>query len=105
VKKKKRQKALFEPVHLLYNFVSISEFGRLSGAKRRKPGFSLQFLGFAYANPVGFRGRVSAHYNPIPIGKRPSSGAFSLQSLAQRQLKTRPGNCRGAELPSAIPQL
>jgi hypothetical protein len=23
-----------------------------------------------------FRGRVSAHYNPIPIGKRLSSGAF-----------------------------
>jgi hypothetical protein len=30
------------------------EFGRLSGAKRRKTGFALQVLGFAYANPVDF---------------------------------------------------
>jgi hypothetical protein len=31
--------------------------------------------------------------------------AFRCNPIAQRQLKTRPGNCRGAELPSAIPQL
>jgi hypothetical protein len=32
------------------------EFGRIfCGAKRRKkPGYPLQFLGFAYANPAGF---------------------------------------------------
>jgi hypothetical protein len=35
---------------LIYN----SEFGRIFGAKRQKPGFPLQVLGFAYANPVGF---------------------------------------------------
>ncbi|MDR1317420.1 MAG: hypothetical protein LBK13_11165, partial [Spirochaetales bacterium] len=31
-----------------------SEFGRICGVKRRKPGFPLQFLGFAHANPAGF---------------------------------------------------
>jgi hypothetical protein len=29
-------------------------FGRIFGASRQKPGFPLQVLGFAYANPVGF---------------------------------------------------
>jgi hypothetical protein len=35
---------------------SEEEFGRIfCGAQRRKkPGFPLQVLGFAYANPVGF---------------------------------------------------
>jgi hypothetical protein len=45
---------LLEPVQHFYNFTSISEFGRIFGAKRQKPGFPLQFLGFAYANPAGF---------------------------------------------------
>jgi hypothetical protein len=31
-----------------------SEFGRIFGASRQKPGFPLQFLGFANANPAGF---------------------------------------------------
>jgi hypothetical protein len=39
--------------------------GRIFGAKRQKPGFPLQVLGFANANPAG----------------------FPLQSLAQRQLE------------------
>jgi hypothetical protein len=43
----------------------------------QKPGFPLQFLGFAYANPVG----------------------FSLQSLAQWQLKN-----QSVKLPVAISQ-
>jgi hypothetical protein len=29
-------------------------FGRIFGAPRQKPGFPLQVLGFAYANPAGF---------------------------------------------------
>jgi hypothetical protein len=49
----------------------------------KKPGFPLQVLGFAYANPVG----------------------FPLQSLAQ-QLRTSSRNChrqfRGSELPLVI---
>jgi hypothetical protein len=45
--------------------------------RAKKPGFPLQFLGFAYANPVG----------------------FSLQSLAQRQLEN-----TAPELPLAIPE-
>jgi hypothetical protein len=46
--------------------------GRLFGAPRQKPGFPLQVLGFANANPVG----------------------FPLQSLARRQLRVKPQNCR-----------
>jgi hypothetical protein len=42
----------------------------LPSSRAKKPGFPLQVLGFAYANPVG----------------------FPLQSLA-RQIKNRPGNC------------
>jgi hypothetical protein len=47
------------------------EFGRIFGAKRQKPGFPLQVLGSAHALPVG----------------------FPLQSLAHRQLRTKPRNC------------
>jgi hypothetical protein len=32
----------------------LAVFGRIFGAKRQKPGFPLQVLGFANANPVGF---------------------------------------------------
>jgi hypothetical protein len=47
-------------VRNLYDFASISEFGRIfclataSHSPGKKPGFPLQVLGFAYANPVGF---------------------------------------------------
>ncbi|MDR1316360.1 MAG: hypothetical protein LBK13_05755, partial [Spirochaetales bacterium] len=47
-----------EPVQKsIYN----SEFGRIFGAKRQKPGFSLQVLGFANANPAGFPLQSLAH--------------------------------------------
>jgi hypothetical protein len=36
------------------NLAHNSEFGRIFGAKRQKPGFPLQVLGFANANPAGF---------------------------------------------------
>jgi hypothetical protein len=36
------------------DLINHKELGRICGVKRRKSGFPLQFLGFAYANPVGF---------------------------------------------------
>jgi hypothetical protein len=50
-------------------------FGNLRSKfpNRKKPGFPLQVLGFAHANPVG----------------------FPLQSLAQRQLSIKSRNCHG----------
>jgi hypothetical protein len=39
----------------------FEKFGRIFGAKRQKPGFPLQVLGFAHANPAGFPLQSLAH--------------------------------------------
>jgi hypothetical protein len=38
----------------VYPASAMEEFRRLFGAPRQKPGFPLQVLGFAHANPAGF---------------------------------------------------
>jgi hypothetical protein len=75
------KKVYVEPVqNLIYN----SEFGRLFGALRQKPGYPLQSF-LPLRGKKGFRGRGERPLQSIPIGKRPSSGAFPLLSLARTQ--------------------
>jgi hypothetical protein len=75
------------------------------GYRRKKPDFPLQVLGSANALPVGFplqcarRRSLSDRFGFLWALSRPRNPSRA------RQHKTRPGICRGAELPSAFPLL
>jgi hypothetical protein len=82
-----------DPVQNLYN---LSEFGRIFGAKRQKPGFPLQVPGFANANPAGFPlqslARAPAAARAYPRGTEPSAAAAGQTGTPYRARDTAPAS-------------
>jgi hypothetical protein len=58
------------PAPVAHNY-RAEEFGRLFGAPRQKPGFPLQVLGFAHANPVGFPLQSLARARRLSLARNP----------------------------------
>jgi hypothetical protein len=82
-----------------HTYRKATVFGRIFGAKRQKPGFPLQVLGFAHANPVGFPLQSRMHGRAAKLRMQ-----FRDQPLAraQRQRKIASQFCHQSLAPHGL---